>query len=665
MKYFSFVILVSLFITGAAFGQSQKVSQSLECHKKLPARFNANPVKLAEALTKDLSDDSEKVCAIYSWVTHNISYDIHKVMVNDFKRVDVNKIIRKKKAICLGYADLFNALCRNAGLESVTVFGYIKHPGEDLEERLYFSTHAWNAVKINGTWCLFDATWDAGYIEWVRQTFKGKLMKILSFGKVQRYYFKPKFYSQPNSQYFFRNGEYFSYNHLSADPIWQLLKHTISSNSWSLDSAHFRGEGQSISKINEPEDFTDQDAYAKLSEEDQWIVSGFHAQKWNKRDYLDAANSYGMLGVKNLNEMIAENGDDEEQLNLVIRWHDTALLFYDSSLVMAKNQRAELSALRKKKFKTCNDHNKKMLQQCKADKSRIKRSVKAVIKVVNEIVKFEETSHEMYNATMKNSFKRAAWAAPGHGKEQKVPLIDAVIANNEDSLKAMKDRIYKLQKSIYKIWDDHAFMVRAVRENNQEDMDQILSRVHARMFQGLDDLDYIPGYLRDSMMQHKLMHDSVLFMNGSPLSDSLAMFFTSFTKQSKAIHKLYSRQVNLWMKKKSYTESNSDFIEDYNAFSNEYFAYRKEEYEWTKEWKKPILDVVDDLKYSMDLVGGEEMGWLLWEMKLEKVLDKGRGEDQKEYMKGVKKAIRENQKTVKKNQKTAVKMLKQLKQKTK
>jgi hypothetical protein len=306
-----------------------------------------------------------------------------------------------------------------------------------------------------------------------------------------------------------------------------------------------------------------------------------------------------------------------------------------------------------------------MLQQCKNDKSRIKRSVKAVIKVVNEIVKFEETSHEMYNASMKNSFKKASWAAPGHGKENKIVLLDSVLKNYEDSLKVMKERIYTMQKRIYKVWDDHAFMVRAVRENNQEDLDQIMRRAYARMFQGLDDLDYIPGYLRDSMMQHKLMDDSVLFVNGSPLSDSLSMFFSSFTKQSKAIHKLYGKQVGLWLKKKSYTESNADFVEDYNAFTTEYYAYRKEEYEWTKEWKKTILDVVDDLKISMELIGEEEMSWLLWELKLEKVLDKGRGEDQKEYIKGIKKAIRENQKTVKKNNKTAVKMLKQLKKKTK
>ena len=44
------------------------------------------------------------------------------------------------------------------------ITGYAKGGGYDVntEQEKLKADHEWNAVKINGKWCLIDATWDAG-----------------------------------------------------------------------------------------------------------------------------------------------------------------------------------------------------------------------------------------------------------------------------------------------------------------------------------------------------------------------------------------------------------------------------------------------------------------------------------------------------------------------
>ena len=51
-------------------------------------------------------------------------------------------------AVCDGYAMAFDLLCYLSGIECVRVTGYA---GE---------SHAWNKVRVNGSWYNIDVTWD-------------------------------------------------------------------------------------------------------------------------------------------------------------------------------------------------------------------------------------------------------------------------------------------------------------------------------------------------------------------------------------------------------------------------------------------------------------------------------------------------------------------------
>jgi hypothetical protein len=106
------------------------------------------PAKLAEALKKITSSDWERARAIYVWITWNIAYDANgffgkRPMVSSLQQAYAQGI-----SVCQGYSDLFTYLASSLGLTCETVSG-----------------HAWNKVRIDGQWYLFDATWGAGGIQ--------------------------------------------------------------------------------------------------------------------------------------------------------------------------------------------------------------------------------------------------------------------------------------------------------------------------------------------------------------------------------------------------------------------------------------------------------------------------------------------------------------------
>jgi transglutaminase/protease-like cytokinesis protein 3 len=122
--------------------------------------------KLALALTKTLTDTSDKYRVIFTWVALNIEYDC-KAFKNPVKReINPEDVISKGRAVCSGYAELFKALCDKAGLETKVISGWTKNsPARIGKEFSKETDHAWNVVRINGKWYHCDVTWAAGSVE--------------------------------------------------------------------------------------------------------------------------------------------------------------------------------------------------------------------------------------------------------------------------------------------------------------------------------------------------------------------------------------------------------------------------------------------------------------------------------------------------------------------
>ena len=118
---------------------------------------------LAAYLAKPAKDDADKARAIFRWLADRIAYDVTLLHQAEPNRAE--NVLKNRKAVCQGYADLYCHLGKAAGLEVVMVRGFARgYSGSTAIDRVPEPNHRWNAVKLNGEWRLLDATWGAGYL---------------------------------------------------------------------------------------------------------------------------------------------------------------------------------------------------------------------------------------------------------------------------------------------------------------------------------------------------------------------------------------------------------------------------------------------------------------------------------------------------------------------
>jgi transglutaminase-like putative cysteine protease len=126
---------------------------------------------LAHQLTAPFPSLTDKARAIFTWLHHNIKYDVDAFFNNRVQPTTPSKTFSTGLAVCEGYAGLFSNLATHAGLEALVVGGHGKGfghsqlaPGSRLPP--FEGNHAWNVVKIDGgKWKLIDSCWGAGAVQ--------------------------------------------------------------------------------------------------------------------------------------------------------------------------------------------------------------------------------------------------------------------------------------------------------------------------------------------------------------------------------------------------------------------------------------------------------------------------------------------------------------------
>ena len=75
--------------------------------------------------------ETAKARAIYTWVTKNIAYDAQAYFDGTWVTSDQSAaaVLQGRKAVCAGYAALYEALCTDVGLSCTDVLGYAKGYG--------------------------------------------------------------------------------------------------------------------------------------------------------------------------------------------------------------------------------------------------------------------------------------------------------------------------------------------------------------------------------------------------------------------------------------------------------------------------------------------------------------------------------------------------------
>jgi hypothetical protein len=105
--------------------------------------------------------DRDKVTALNDWLAGNAEYDheaLNALNTSVFEGVpseyenawNAMGTLVDKRGVCASYAYAFNALANAAGVETVVVAGDVVNGGP----------HAWNKVKVDGTWLAVDPTWN-------------------------------------------------------------------------------------------------------------------------------------------------------------------------------------------------------------------------------------------------------------------------------------------------------------------------------------------------------------------------------------------------------------------------------------------------------------------------------------------------------------------------
>lgn len=168
--------------------------------------------KLTYFIRNSFKSDSIRLRACFIWITENIGYDIRSYIREDPRAGQLEYVLKRKKAICGGYANLLKYMCDGLNIKCEIVNGYAR-AGKRSIYLSYFPTrpnHAWNAVFINNTWRLIDPTWAAGY---TNDTDEEKDMKYTK---------------NFNETYYFTPPEKFILNHYPGDFRFLFLEKSIS-----------------------------------------------------------------------------------------------------------------------------------------------------------------------------------------------------------------------------------------------------------------------------------------------------------------------------------------------------------------------------------------------------------------------------------------------------
>ncbi len=116
------------------------------------AQYTQKINEVITAIEKDMpdGDDYEKELFCHDYITENCTYSD----TDATHEATAVGVLINGKAKCSGYAKAFKLLLDNAGIENVLVSGTATDYSSETQD------HIWNAVKINGSWCYTDSTWD-------------------------------------------------------------------------------------------------------------------------------------------------------------------------------------------------------------------------------------------------------------------------------------------------------------------------------------------------------------------------------------------------------------------------------------------------------------------------------------------------------------------------
>lgn len=603
MRNFLSVIFALLFFT--AFSQKSK------SHKFVPYLRSLNTEKLAYRLTNDLTSDSEKVCAIHSWMAYNIKFDIKKWMSFNYSPVSNKKILIRRKT--LYYSALFQELCKYSNIQALTIPGYVKDEYVDVADKFYLDESSWNAVFINNEWRLVDVAMDAGKIVYYKRTFAGYFIYAFSLGSSDRLVYKPYFKQNPTTKYLYKTGNNFKTDHFPADPIWQLISPFSTIENIEKDSSYYfqRKDTTSYKKLHD--NFESQRALnLTMDDEERLIDQGFRSFQFNSKNNYGIANSYYLMSLNNFPALDFESKNNTlllEKCDSVANWLKNTIQHCDSNSVNLLRQKNELIGNNKRKKEIITNQNKLLISSTENVQKNLIAGLK--IGISGKIFIKANVQRNKIQASKiikSNKFSKTKSA-------RKVNIQDSIT----ESIKiiALLDSIEKVNNELinrfsYLNKTQERFITNMeLHKIKSADNNEIAKKLCSLRLLFVDDLDLPVRSLKDSLLSHKLKDDSLLIdvVNGSLIKH----FYTEFEtlkKKFKDLSKFNTLLAAEYCKFKKVNKSNSAIDEKYASQIEQYKKGMEDYNMQLKTFKKKFKEISKISKEKLDPCGAENHSYL-------------------------------------------------------
>lgn len=265
------ILLITILILATLPSPAQY--QAIDRHAlRAPHSLRDSLPGLVDYLLEPARTEREKARSLYTWLTHTITYDEDASRQERRINQSTGDILRRGHGICFDFSVLYAELCRQAGLQCVSVSGYSRQ-GLGAMEMPSTPNHSWNAIFLEGQWRLADPTWGIP---------PGQDELTANY----------------DTDYFLTPPRLFILNHLPAMPMWQLLPCPITPGEFSrpaeglLPLIEIRD-----SCFNYPDTIW---AFLQLPAEEQRLREAgatyrFHPTAGNKRMWAQATIDYAVF----------------------------------------------------------------------------------------------------------------------------------------------------------------------------------------------------------------------------------------------------------------------------------------------------------------------------------------------------------------------------------
>jgi len=203
IKNGDFTFMASLIY--ASNSQHAKEAALIDSPEYIQSTADTDIKRKTLALIAGINNPKQKVKVIHDWITENIYYDWDAFNSGniDSSLGSADEVFKSKRSVCQGYAELFLAMVREAGIPCRLIEGNAIWTSEGQTWQNVYKTkvnHVWNEVFLDTRWVILDVTWDSG-----NKYENGKFIK----GKKNYTYFDPTM-------------EFFSLDHLIiAKPVYK------------------------------------------------------------------------------------------------------------------------------------------------------------------------------------------------------------------------------------------------------------------------------------------------------------------------------------------------------------------------------------------------------------------------------------------------------------